>query len=553
MGVFLWTRFLYDEEWIPPAKCCSTSLWFERAHARSPLSSRWAQHTKTLLRGSELHMDGYSICFHIWEVAYARHIQSVTGKSTCCVTVKQTSVLNLQTLLPSSVPLPLVATVTREFVETLLKQGMKLSVYWDGDERVHFKQSTDTQRKDEADDEWGLYHAYCETGQLPRKNAKLCELRWPKSRCFTACVLQAMRNVSMVFCTEEADAAIAKAVSGKPNAFIVAWDSDFCFFKDCNYIPLPTLGLTDEQLVCGTVLRRDTIAAELAIPEELMVEAALLLGNDYVNRKDTTSPFSKAKLIAIEDVLTHLRSQAASYRVAGNDEAAVSFVRNLYDLQDTSEIARYHQDDLVESNVADSVKPRLPDSVDLLLLELDGGAPTVKGAVLRCLREYIAKTGGNGVLKIEHIELFESFQAKTYPQSFKALWRPTWSSVTVVNMIERLLQECIWINRDNPQMRKVGLSDFWSPYHFHWKLHTVNETMLASKTMEPEPRPEDSKSRPILPVDEFKDIILDSVRRQRVTIIQGETGCGMGHHSLAPILTKNCLFRKVLTDSHHAT
>lgn len=529
MGVFLWTRFLYDDGWMPPSQCCSTSLWCKHGFESSRLIP-----VTTLPSGSELHMDGYSICFHIWQVAYARHIQSVTGKSTCCLSVKQASKLHLQSILPSVVPLQVIAKVTREFVDTLSAHGMKLSLYWDGDERVHFKQSTDASRSDDADEEWALYHDYCETGRLPRKNAKLCELRWPKSRCFAACVLQAMGDVSMVFCTEEADAAIAKAVSGKPNAFIVAWDSDFCFFKDCNYIPLPTLGLTDDRSVCGTVLRRDTFASELGLPEELMVEAALLLGNDYVNRKDTVSPFSKSKSVTVEAVLSHLREQDESYRVFGRDGAAISFVRNLYDLQDTSKTTRYNHDELVESNPVDSLRPRLPDLVNLELLSLDEEAPSMKAAVLRCLRDYVAQDlSGEPVLNLAHIELFEAFQAKAHPQSSKTLWRPTWSGVNVVSMIEGLLKECIWINRSNPKLRQVKLSDLWAPYHFHWELHKANvakdvETITSpsKETVKPEPNPVGTICRPILPVDEFQDVILESVKRQRVTIIQGETGCG---------------------------
>jgi hypothetical protein len=484
----------------------------------------------TLPAGSELHMDGYSICFHIWEVAYARHIQSVTGKSAGCLKVKDASGLKLQRILPSVVPLPVIAEVTREFEHTLRAHGMKLSVYWDGDERVQFKQSTDTSRKDHAEEEWSLYHDYCENGRLPHKNVKLCDLRWPKSRLFAACVLQALEDVSTIFCTEEADAAIAKAVSGKPNAYIVAWDSDFCFFKDCNYIPLPTLGLSDDRSVCGTVLRRDTLASALDIPEALMVEAALLLGNDYVNRKDVESPFATQKVISMKAVLCHLREQDENYRVVGNDESALSFVRNLYDLQDTSDTTRYSHVDLTESKPADSLKPKLPDSVNLGLLALDGGATTVKAAVLRCLRDYVSEDlSDEPVLNAEHIELFDAFQAKQDPQSYNTLWRPMWSSVRVVSMIERLLKECVWINQSDPTMREADLSDIWSPYCFHWKLHIANglhDSKDLTTAEEPEKCTTDTSGRPIVPVDEFKDIILDSVRRQRVTIIQGETGCG---------------------------
>ena len=56
----------------------------------------------------------------------------------------------------------------------------------------------------------------------------------------------------------------------------------------------------------------------------------------------------------------------------------------------------------------------------------------------------------------------------------------------------------------------------------------LNENMTDEENENEEEKEDErqTEQRPVLPVDEFEDKIIKSVYENRVTIIQGETGCG---------------------------
>jgi hypothetical protein len=50
-------------------------------------------------------------------------------------------------------------------------------------------------------------------------------------------------SIKTIFCDEEADSILARAVSGHSRKYALGMGSDFCFFPNVNYVPITTLHL----------------------------------------------------------------------------------------------------------------------------------------------------------------------------------------------------------------------------------------------------------------------------------------------------------------------
>jgi hypothetical protein len=177
----------------------------------------------------------------------------------------------------------------------------------------------------------------------------------------------------------------------------------------------------------------------------------------------------------------------------------------------------------------------------------------------------------------EHVAALEQLtinERQSHKDADKTLadqaWRPLWADVIAVYLIEKIIVRII----QNNLQQKVGSSSFaplivrltppsivFDAYKYYALLcvaRTKNELKIptpmkqsnsarkAKKRLsqqtkssvlnnndfgaeyhdEVESLDEKVVERPELPVDEFEDVIVKSVYRNRVTIIQGETGCG---------------------------
>lgn len=550
--------------------------------------------------GSELHVDGYCLCFHVYRIAYARHLNSVLHSKSNhhqrpCARYKKNALQSLtpaqvRHLLPTFLPLKLLADVTTEFVQTLRLHKMLIAVYWDGEKRYCFKQATDDRRQSSRDDDWSDFHQYCLYGRVPAVSS-LCE--WckalPMHRLFSTQVLHALQvsNVAMTFCDEEADAVLARAVRGKRHAYIVGFDADFCFFPDANYIPMPTLhapslsssssSRSSSGAVTACVIRRDALAAWLHLPhEDLMVELAILMGNDYVDPAEAefaNCPVPTGNFYCTEKILAFLRDQDASFRVTSRSdevEEALRFVRLLYDLEDLTEFdfqgeedcgdeddggGEYgSEDDVVDVSHTESLSSSWRPHVPLDDLDLQNAALvpmkdcSVKEAVLRCLQAHVDRVAvdhSGALLTQEHVSALAQLSISER-QSYKIVdkgiankaWRPDWLDVVAVYAIEKVIHRVIWGAPASPVVRLHPPYAMFDAYKFHALLAATRDlaTAIPAPMTAAAPRiapvevsndaaPE-VVERPVLPVDEFEDIILESVRRNRVTIIQGDTGCG---------------------------
>ena len=146
----------------------------------------------------------------------------------------------------------------------------------------------------------------------------------------------------------------------------------------------------------------------------------------------------------------------------------------------------------------------------------------------------------------EHIEVFRTLSPERRPygevdkEMQDAKWRPLWSDAPAVYWIERLAN-CIVHNvlEERPKGSRTAILDslsspgeLFDPYLYHAQLRLAREKLGPledavagpDESDVPDLAPEEPQKLR-LPVDEFEETILQSVRKNRVTIIQGDTGC----------------------------
>ena len=569
MGVQGWYRVLREEGYVPEtAPCCSTSLW---RPSDNVLMDSIGAHLERIPNHSEILVDGNGLAFYWHRVAYARHVASVSKqnrrKDNCCVKLKSANLTPTQVrrLLPNFMPLSQLSAVVNEFVKTLRdKHHMKITVYWDGDKRRVYKHDTDQKRQARRPEEWANCQEYCETGMLPTASTVCAwESCFPKNRLFLAQIVHTLDTLQIpsVYCDEEADSLIAKAARGNPNAFILGLDSDFCFFPDVQYVSLNTLDAAGH-VTTGVVLRRRALAESLGLSSEtLMTEMAILMGNDFVHPSSVELDYKGGKHAT--DVLPFLQNQEATYRVTSiseDVEETLRFVRSLYELQDMDEypFEGDGSDNDVEENEDDagdeilhlvsspgpqtsgrfSIPPELSRDLCIVNPFLDTSA---KDAVLRCLQVYLDMNLENCMITNEHLEALrklplDSSQAQLVQQGD---WRPMWEDMGVAYLMEKLV--AMTYKKKNLVTRMLPPFAVFDSQKFHALLRIERGQDTSSsepsngkntpsnglkktlfKEKEPKAKPENTE----LPIDEHEERILASIKKNRVTIIQGETGCG---------------------------
>jgi hypothetical protein len=262
--------------------------------------------------------------------------------------------------------------VTVEYFTTLLASPARMNVivYWDGPYRRAVKQTTDQNRRRNVDDQWHCLANYLSTGSIPHaltshngKNA-CCACWWgrhfPKSRLWLSQIKHTIHRaindgqIPGVICIDEADMVIARDASQLSDSFVVADDTDFCFFPDVNYISLATMFASAESsCVTASVIRRKELVIALGLPDEQsLVEVAIAAGNDYLLDPYSTcldfpneSRFRCNTYITLgelREILDFVRSQGqgfhwkyvATFQEESSEVAKkMHFIRSLYNLE----------------------------------------------------------------------------------------------------------------------------------------------------------------------------------------------------------------------------
>ena len=431
---------------------------------------------------------------------------------------------------------------------------------------ISFKHKTEMKRQEQRLEEWSTLQQYCLHGKVPA-DMSLWEREFPKNRLFITQIMHTfLQNeaITMKFCEEEADAVVARAVRGCPNKYIVGMDSDFCFFPNVNYIPITTIfGSKNKKAI---VIRRNTLAESLALPSEAsLVDLAILMGNDYMDGTELDLPEEIAKIVR-QDKPSLARTNAIIDFVATdpvlstrNPQASdcLTFVRKLYNLEDMSEYP-------MEATVSVEDNAFIP-AIDESIIDLKTVSAMdneiVADAVLRYLKLIVENPtdGTDPFLTQAHVDAFQVHATMpSRPVDQDMVWRPDWTDIPAAYWIERITSKVI----RNTMMNRMGSTQFtdppsvvFDPYHYHSMFFAARAKHCASTVENPtseveaaqvnkeepnaslesednqrstaaEPKAESPPSNLKLPVDEYEEQILESVRNNRVTIIQGETGCG---------------------------
>ena len=561
MGVQGLASLLREGGYLPADTSCVKSLW--RGHNSNVLSEEALDRIARIPSHSTLALDGNGLAYYLHHVAYSRHFDQVTGGQAlpnaagCCCKTKHLSETQVTRLLPQYMPLSLLENVTKEFVESLQRHGMKLVVYWDGQGR-QMKAATTQGRKDVRDTEWSNLQQYSMYGVVPRhssnRTSTMCRKDWlynfPMSRLLLHQVkktLSEFSSITMIQCEEEADRLVAKASADDPNCYCVGLDSDYCLFPNTRYIPLNTLDATGS-VVTAVVVTRSNLAEQLDLPtEESMIEFAILMGNDYIgNSKDAQLDFCSFKG---EEILDHIRDEGPEYRVTSKlpqVQLAIAFTRALYQFEDLSQFPLDEKpEEVMEENekndekaIADPDRPSLPVDFDLSLAVPQPFDVAVSKIVARPIQAFLDNGNheGNSLLRQEHLDAYLELAERLQRESVVKLkddevTRPVWENVMAAYIIERIVAH---VFRENSSTLLVRMSSPAQVFD-HSLFHSI---LMSTPTGETAPNVPDAgtnrtrvkeskeEERQTLPIDEHETEILDAVNRQRVTIIHGETGCG---------------------------
>jgi len=252
----------------------------------------------------------------------------------------------------------------------------------------------------------------------------------------------------------------------------------------------------------------------------------------------------------------------------------LDFVRKLYSLEDMSEYPL--QDALASEDptMIPAVDPTLID-INFLVSTSEESKETVQDAVVRYLMTILDEQAGkeDSFMDMMHVEAFQnvSMYASCNDINYSDLdknmrdkyWRPLWSDIAAVYWIERVtsmviqntLRQAVDRGVTKEMANIVSPSRIFSSYLFHSILLKTREGLNdngnaadndgggssnpstcsagvgevtneidAKKVLLPKAAEEAERLR--LPVDKFEEMIVSSVQKNRVTIIQGETGCG---------------------------
>jgi hypothetical protein len=565
MGIKGWARMLAEKGFLPDqaaqASCCNGSLW------RSSDGDNMLSSIEAIPPGSTLHVDGNGMAFFFHQVAYARQIDdALQGQrrsvNQCAIPQEMTTAIH--PFLPNFLPLRKLFEVTKEFIEALRAEKMNLVVYWDGEDREVFKQETDIKRSEHRSEEHSNLHQYCLYGRLPSRST-ICqwEYEFPKTKLFKTQIMHTLTHlkVEMVNCPLEADPYMAGVASGDPHSFILGNDTDFCGFLDVQYIPFATIRTSKRGPMTASVIRRRDIAEILEIDDSLMVELAILCGNDYIvdPSKASLSFFHRdfsQKVLFLQSVESNFQLTSANPKI----EVILAFVRASYNLENSGMLSEESDSESGEEDIGavvdgildftmemddESTLSMFPIEVEVSLLRLlPMEDKSIMDTVVRCIERHVDSNAhqetGSILLEPIHVEALRKFTTGC-SRDMPVTWRPEWKDIVAVYAIEKCLELSFEMNMASPVVR------FCSPHTIfdtlgllvliHELRNAVDSVDLVGVKL---PVVVDETSQPVehvrLPIDDHEEMILQTICRNRITVIQGETGCGKSSRIPAMLL-----------------
>ncbi|GFH53217.1 hypothetical protein CTEN210_09693 [Chaetoceros tenuissimus] len=387
-----------------------------------------------------------------------------------------------------------------------------------------------------------------------------------------------LTELKIIDCESEADrdVALESAMDRSNQTYAVGQDSDYVVFgfaKDdlrhysdesqVQYLPLESLCF-DNNEVSGYVLTRAKLAQELNLDEYMILEATILRGNDYTkfvsDRKERKrlnfykEYFQDEKALPPFADIAEVLSEIGDYRVQSDDEEQqeyIEFSRKLFGFQDMNNYLEHEIDEEYESNLdTSSVDDRIEDNLayafgETLIHEAESYFENdvldsdfcIKSRVMASFDDQINLNEDVRNLLQDALDLMAK-QPKTDDDHYVSAhtiipkhlsWNEFMLAEIAQNSIAKILHRK---DLENEETSNPIPSSIFCHHIFYNALLKKTEVEfqvqeeLESKDGEQEIAEPSSHERKVLPIDEHKEDILKSIEENRVTIIQGETGCG---------------------------
>ena len=417
-----------------------------------------------------------------------------------------------------------------DFLLGLLDRGYACCVYRDGSGR-RMKARTAAKRLAKRAEEWAALERYARRGAddaAPRRPVEELPAPYLAKKVFGAALdrlaLLGDPRLTVVRCAEEADPEIARAAAAD-GGYVLGEDSDYLLFRDVTYVSLDDgRRLLDGKPVA--VYTRAALAASLGLSEDVLVELALLLGNDYtghftaddyaiegLGEKLRRSPDALASWLA-EHTDEHWRAPPVD-----GDGGALDFSRALYDLRPLDAWpldAKVKEEALDGSPAVDAGGTCAPDGEHRLFLRLRETL-AVPGRAME-LEPVVAQLAGDLARRLDDdeadalAEMLERFPDRL----LEAHLPPYWSDAQAAYRYQYAVAKSGIFDHVGTLVRPNAVRALFHGPTFH--------ALRAGAA--PAPAPPPAAAAAALPIDAHRDDILRTIRENRVTIICGETGCG---------------------------
>ena len=592
--------------------------------------------------GSTLAIDGAGFAFHVYRIAYFKHYKRIMDQRNNILD----DFYLIQTLLPSMLQLNDIQTVAQTLIQNLLQtHGVSLHVFLDGRKQPR-KTETSASRQDKRTmEESALRNLFQKqilpasfrssssksrkaNGQatrtivIPDAHSFMAEFPVPtllfeevyhtfriiqkQLECGDIAYINTGSNtntntippVSLVVtqCEGEADQSVAmiSALDTNNLTFAVGQDSDYLVFGfpshhemwtmgdlHVQYLPLDSLTV-DQDEASGYVITRKHLAEEFHLPEDLIVEATMLVGNDYtkfvLDRKmrkcinfyrDHYHGSGKGNTngnrnLSISDIMEQVSDLGDDfYRVESEDtdqQLSIDFSRDLFHLQDVShwleeegevEESNNEDDDSASSRAMQDL--RLEEDEDdivgnyiraldhTLMQQSEAFSETycIKSQIMAPFEQLSYGDEDLENLLRETLNIMMSPQSPVYDNIPPGL---SWNDYMLAEVFQKSIRAALKrrsVDVDGLDQDHVPSKIFDHLCFYHalaarnkstqTRVNTMDglEKSLGSLSVSEKPSNSESNNvRKALPIDAHKDMILASIQNNRCTIIQGETGCG---------------------------
>lgn len=398
-------------------------------------------------------------------------------------------------------------------------------------------------------------------------------------------------HVTIRRCLGECDRAIAM-LSYKDNTsrffnktFVVSRDSDYMLFgplskddtvQELQYIPLDTLDIHESSdVIKGTILTRSKVAQALHITEHALLEASIVMGNDYTSsfmeQKDAQSTinffqeftkeshhgviYGKNKQDII-DGMAYLMEQNPTYQVMSDDsniQQCIDFSRAWFTFQDIHDDVCHdpqdieHENDLLlditASNVYDGLSSNR-ENIQRLIIQTfvqrskDEQDDSVAASIVSQLNWMELYSQPSNVLCTTNIHYQHHVQASRFQECIRKVLQScsedSYNQHAICDWNGDVIHESSRTCIDQLVPVSMGPSDVFHPIQFYNYMASKDVTVPNDATVSEVSSEIHMTPSNDLPIDHHRSTILSSIMNNRITIIEGETGSGKS--SKVPIM-----------------